>query len=172
MSIRIAAMCIYLIQPVCTFLLHIPVILLFIKSTVYFIAHFIYCTFTFIFLPIFILFSCVCYIFCMSIERTWPDLHSLLIICIIDYVTNKKTLNLEGVVFRRLTHLEHSEGIRMAESLTGGQDDLRWAPFKSTLQIKCSFESTQYKRLPTTSAFRGTTLQSISSALMIHLKSA
>ncbi len=45
---------------------------------------------------------------------------------------------------------------------------LRWAPFKSTLQIKCSFESTQYKRLPTTSAFRGTTLQSISSALMIH----
>ncbi len=60
-----------------------------------------------------------------------PDLTyiSLLIIsCIIEYVSNKKTLNLEGMVFRRLTHLEHSEGIRMAESLTGGQDDSAMGP--------------------------------------------
>ncbi len=63
----------------CTFLL----ILLFIKSTVYCIAHFILLhillfifSYYFYFVPIFIyiLFCCVTF-FALSIERTWPDLH-------------------------------------------------------------------------------------------------
>ncbi len=89
-------------HPSCTSLF----ILLFIKSSVYCFANFtVLHILLFIFsssfyvLPIFIyiLLCCVTFFFfALSIERTWPDYISLLIIsCIIEYVTNKRTLNLD-----------------------------------------------------------------------------
>ncbi len=84
-------------------------ILLFIKSTVYCIAHFILlhilllilCSFI-LFLPIFIyIFSCVMFHF-LHCPLSGPVLIyiSLLIIsCIIEYVTNKRTLNLDLAKF-------------------------------------------------------------------------
>ncbi len=46
------------------------------------------------------------YSFALSTERTWFDYISLLIIpCIIYYVTNKETLNLEGYFKYIITHI-------------------------------------------------------------------
>ncbi len=76
-------------------------ILLFIKSTVYCIAHFILLHILLIFSSYFYLylyiFSCVMFhFFALSIERTCPDLHFTTdLSCIMEYVTNKRTLNLE-----------------------------------------------------------------------------
>ncbi len=80
------------------------------------VLHFLYCTFYsyFSFFTIYMLLCCV-FIYCMcfyiilifyssalSTERTWFDYISLLVIpCIIYYVTNKETLNLE----QALAHL-------------------------------------------------------------------
>ncbi len=80
----------------------------------YFIAHF---TLISLFFTIYMLLCCVTlyyfyfYYFALSTERTWFDYISLLIIhCIIYYVTNKETLNLEP--WRRLAEVqtEHQNG--------------------------------------------------------------
>ncbi len=110
-KIRIAAMCTYPVQPVCTSLLFI---LLFIKSQYTVFAHLIvlhflfYCTFyslfLFFYLYIYIyIYALVLYYFYINFifillhcPLNGPDLIyiSLLIIpCIIYYVTNKETLN-------------------------------------------------------------------------------
>ncbi len=90
-------MCTYPVQPVCTFLLHIPIYINIIKSTVDCIAHFIslhmlllilfyfiFFLFCILFLPIFIyillcyvafFYLCFFFFFALSIERTCPDLH-------------------------------------------------------------------------------------------------
>ncbi len=95
-------MCTYPVQHVCTSLF----ILLFIKSTVYCIAHFILLHilllifsyyFYFICTYIYIYYLVLCFIF-LHCPLSGPVLIyiSLLIIsCIIEYVTNKRTLNLE-----------------------------------------------------------------------------
>ncbi len=102
--IRIAAMCTYPVQPVCTSLLFI---LLFIKSQYTVLAHliclalFFYCTFYSLFL-FFYLYICSCvvlllyYFYSLHCPLSGHDLIyiSLLIIpCIIYHVTNKETLN-------------------------------------------------------------------------------
>ncbi len=83
-------------------------ILLFIKSTVYCIAHFILLHILLLIFPSYFYFICT-YIYIYSLVLCFIFLHcplsgpvltyiSLLIIsCIIEYVTNKRTLNLEPV---------------------------------------------------------------------------
>ncbi len=107
--IRIAAMCTYPVQPVCTSLPSLLFILLFIKSHILFLHillvwHFslFYCTFYSLFLfftYIYALVLCNFYIIFILLHcpLSVPDLIyiSLLIIpCIIYYVANKETLNL------------------------------------------------------------------------------
>ncbi len=108
-------MCTYPVQPVCTSLSSLLFILLFIKSHILFlhillVLHILFCTFLysithftlyFSFLPIYIC-SCVVLLlynfYSLYCPLSGPDLIyiSLLIIpCIIYYVTNKETLNLE-----------------------------------------------------------------------------
>ncbi len=87
-------MCIYPVQPVCTSLF----ILLFIKSTVYCIAQFILLhILPFIFNLYLYISSCVV-LHILHCPLSGPDpihISLLIIFCIIDYVTNKQTLNLE-----------------------------------------------------------------------------
>ncbi len=90
----------YLLSPSTLFFLHI---LLFFAHLI--VLHFLFhCTFYsyFSFFTIYMLLCCVTlynfyfYYVALSTERTWFDYISLLIIpCIIYYVTNKETLNLE-----------------------------------------------------------------------------
>ncbi len=112
-------MCTYPVQPVCTFILHIPGILIFIKSTVDCIAHFsslhilllilFYCFYLSSLLSYYYLYlnicSCVMYhllfLFFLHCPLSGPVLTSislLIIPCMIVYVTNKRepwTLNLD-----------------------------------------------------------------------------
>ncbi len=106
-------MCTYLVQPclhillaVCTFFLHIPIYIIIYQvhrilyCTFYFIAHFTpyFFLILILFLPIFIYIP-LCYVsFFLHCPLSGPVLIyiSLLIIsCIIEYVTNKRPLNLE-----------------------------------------------------------------------------
>ncbi len=87
-------MCTYPVQPVCTFFLHIPVYIIidYVHSIVHFTHFFIFI----LFLPIFIYILVLCFIFFLHCPLSGPVLIyiSLLIICcIIEYVTNKRTLN-------------------------------------------------------------------------------
>ncbi len=112
-------MCTYPVQPVCTFLLHM-VILIFIKSTVDCIAHFsslhilllilFYCFYLFFYLIptyIYIYSPVLCIIFyfiflhCPLSGPVLTYISLLIIPCMIVYVTNKQepwTLNLEPCV--------------------------------------------------------------------------
>ncbi len=102
--IRIAAMCTYPVQPVCTSLPSLLFILLFIKSHILFCTSYLFCTFLYsiahftlyfsLFTYIYALVLCYFYIICIILHcpLSGPDLIyiSLLIIpCIIYYVTNK-----------------------------------------------------------------------------------
>ncbi len=123
--IRIAAMCTYPVQPVCTSLSSLLFILLFIKSQYTVFAHltcfctsYLSCRSCFalffiplhflLFIPLFYLYICYCVVlllynfYSLHCPLSGPDLIyiSLLIIpCIIYYVTNKETLNLEIKTF-------------------------------------------------------------------------
>ncbi len=127
--IRIAAMCTYPVQPVCTLLLHIPMfILIFIKSTVDCNAHFIslhtLLLILFYFLLIFYLIltyiyiysPVLCFIFyfiflhCPLSGPVLTYISLLIIPCMIVYVTNNKepwTLNL----------LQHQHGVEFNQGV-------------------------------------------------------
>ncbi len=96
-------MCIYPVQPVCTFLLHIPayIIIYYVHSilycTFYFIAHFtlffLFLFLTYIYIYIYIYSCVVLHILHCPLSGPDPTYISLLIVsCIIEYVTNKKNL--------------------------------------------------------------------------------
>ncbi len=73
--------CLHILLAVCTFLLHIPVYI--IKSTVYCIAHFI----SLHILPLIFIF-----LLCPLSGPVLIYISLLIISCIIEYVTNKRTL--------------------------------------------------------------------------------
>ncbi len=94
-------LCMYPVQPVCTFLLHIPACIIIYKvhsilfCTFYIIAHFILRYFIFLFFLhltyIYVYSLLLCYIFCTVYwaELTWLTFHYWFIFCIIEYVTDK-----------------------------------------------------------------------------------
>ncbi len=103
-------MCTYPVQPVCTSLPSLLFILLFIKSHILFlhillVLHFslFYCTFYSLFLFFTYIYALVlCYFYIIFIllhcPLSGPDLIYILLLiipCIIYYVTNKETLNLD-----------------------------------------------------------------------------
>ncbi len=106
----------YLLSPCTRFFFLIDLILSYNLIVLHFLFH---CTFYsyFSFFTIYMLLCCVTFIylfysFALSPERTWFHYISLLIIpCIIFYVTNKETLNLNNTIFQflinYLKYLDH-----------------------------------------------------------------
>ncbi len=100
----------------CTFLCTSLFILLFIKSTVYCIAHF-HCTFyplflfySYLYLYIYSLVLCFIFLHCPLSGPVLIYMSLLIISCIIEYVTNKRTLNPEPLIIERslaLTCIRH-----------------------------------------------------------------